>query len=271
VSEPPVETPPPEAEEEAGAAAAPRCWRCGSPHDRFQEYCLECGARLVPLAAARTGWRREMWTRDSPFWFWATFLALLLTALVAGAIVLAATRDDQPSGERRGAGAPPSTSTLQEIPTLPPTTNVTTSPLPDTVTIPPTTSPVPTLPPATPPPSPGATPTPPPTPGATPTPPPAGGTGSLRSWPSGKRGYTIILTSVPHGQGRAAAEQRGREAQSKGVNDVGVLDSSDYSSLRAGYYVVFAGVHDTEAQAVAQLPSVRQAGYPVAYVREIAA
>ena len=264
MSEPPVEPPPPDAAaEEVVVESVPRCWRCGSPHDRFQEYCLECGARLVPLAGARTGWRHETWTRDSPFWFWATFLALLLIALVAGAIVLAATRDDDPAGDPRAAAPPQSTSTLQEIPTLPTTTGVTTSPLPQTVTIPPTTSSVPTLPPPTAPPSPAPT-TPP-----TPTPPPASGSGTLRSWPSEKSGYTTILMSVPHAQGRAAAETRGREATAKGVDDVGVLDSSQFSSLRKGYYVVFAGVHDTEAQAVAKLGSVRQAGYPVSYVREV--
>ncbi len=263
----PPEGPPPEHDGVAAVEEPSRCWRCSSPHDRYQEYCLECGARLVPLAAGGTLWRRETWTRDSPVWFWATFLGLLLVALVAGAIVLAATRDDGPDDGRRGAQPPQSVSTLTSIPTLPPTTDVTTNTLPDTVTIEP---PVQTLPPpATPTPGPAPTPAPTPSPSPSPTPPPAAG-GTVRSWPSGRDGYTIILTSIPHGQGRAAAEQRAREAIGKGVRDVGVLDSSQYSSLTAGYYVVFAGVHDTEAQALAQLASVRQAGYPVAYLREIA-
>ena len=74
----------------------PACPRCGAPHDLYQEYCLECGARLpgaqIPAAFVRT----EMWSRDSPAWLWAALLALFLVALVAGAIAaVAATKDDE--------------------------------------------------------------------------------------------------------------------------------------------------------------------------------
>jgi hypothetical protein len=258
VTEPPVDAPPERAEEHP-AEPELRCWRCHAPHDRYQEYCLECGARLVPLPGAGA-WRSTMWSRESPFWFWATFLGLLLIALAAGAIVLAATRDDEePQGQGTGPG--PTTSQL----TVPPTTApppITTSTLPPEITIPPTTNTatIPTLPTTT------TQPT--TTSGQTTT---GGGNNNeaILSWPSGREGYTIILTSVPESRGRSAAEAQARQAQDRGVDDVGVLDSSNYSSLTTGFWVVFSGIYDTESQAAADLPSVRQSGYPTAYLREI--
>jgi hypothetical protein len=50
---------------------------------------------------------------------------------------------------------------------------------------------------------------------------------------------------------------------------VGVLDSSRYPSLNPGYYVVFAGVYETPAQASAGIASARAAGFSGAYVRRI--
>jgi hypothetical protein len=256
VTEPPAGTPPP-TDDATDRPAEPelRCWRCSAPRDRFQEYCLECGARLVPLTPG-TGWRREVWTRDSPFWFWATFLALLLIVLAAGAIVLAATRDEG-GGPRRNAGAGPTTSQLTEIPTTPP---VTTTTLPPEITIPPTT----TVPPVTTAPTTTAPPPPP-----SPPPPAANGSGAIIDWPQGRSGYTIILRSVPAGRGRGAAETEARKAIDDGLDEVGVLSSSNFSSLNTGYWVVFTGVYDTEAGARADLPTVRQNGYPIAYIREI--
>jgi hypothetical protein len=256
VTEPPAgTTPPPEQGVEHAAEPELRCWRCSSPHDRYQEYCLECGARLVPLAGGSAGWRREVWTRDSPFWFWATFLGLLLIALIAGAIVLAATNDDDepPSGQSPAAG--PTTSQLTEIPTTPP---VTTSTLPPEITIPPTTTTtIPTLTTTT-----GATTTAPTT--------TSDQTQQIIAWPSGKSGYTNILASVPASQGRGAAETQARQAINRGLDEVGVLNSSNFSSLNSGYWVVFKGVYDTESEARADLPTVRQNGYPVAYVSRVA-
>jgi len=47
-----------------------------------------------------------------------------------------------------------------------------------------------------------------------------------------------------------------------------VLDSSRYASLHPGYYVVFTGVFDTEAEAASALQRAR-AVFPAAYQREI--
>ena len=250
---------PPEAPRAEGPAPPEtlRCPRCGAPHDRYQEYCLECGARLARLYPRSDSlFVREAWTRDSPLWFWLAFLALLGAALIAGAIVLAATtRDDEEASpqERR-----PATSVLQ------PATDVTTPTLGPTATLPPA-SPTTTTVPAdgtdggagtT-----GKT-------GTTGTTGLDGGGGNVIAWPT-TSGYTTVLASIPTSRGRAAAESKAREVIGKGLDEVGVLNSSDYSSLRSGYYVVFSGVHDTLADARAALPSVRGAGYPLAYVREI--
>jgi hypothetical protein len=240
--EPPVEPPP------APPAEPPElaCPRCGAPHDRYQEYCLHCGVHLAHYypAGRRTAWSRETWSRESPFWLWAALAALALVALISSAIVLAATaNDDEP---KRRAARPGATSTLQVI-----TDITTTNDLPPTLTIQPTTTLLST--------TTGTTTT------ATTT---TGTTNTIIAWPSGKDGYTVVIASYPTSGGRSRAETKAREAINKGLSEVGILNSSNYSSLSPGYYVVFSGVHDTEAQARNGLTAVR-AHYPTAYVREV--
>jgi hypothetical protein len=236
-----------------------RCPRCGAAHDPYQEYCLECGVRLARYYPA-TGWatwRRDVWTHESPVWFWATFLALLLIALVAGAIVLAAD-DENPRKQRQ---ARPTTSVLAV-----PGGSVTTNPLEETLT-----SPgdgdggtILTLPTGT-----TATTTTGTTLTTTTSTTTTGRSGTIIAWPSDKRGYTVILASVPTSHGRSRAEARARQAIADGLAQVGVLDSSNFQSLNAGYYVVFTGVYDTETQVRAAVPRARSAGWSIAYPREI--
>jgi hypothetical protein len=96
----------------------------------------------------------------------------------------------------------------------------------------------------------------------TPTPP---NPNALAFWPAGKSGYTLVLESIPQANGRAAAVARARQAKQRGVKDVGVLPSSQYSSLHPGYYVVFAGIYASQAEASAALSTVHAHGYPDAY------
>jgi hypothetical protein len=225
----------------------PHCHRCGAPHDRFQEYCLECGARLTPLPAQFR--RRTTWTSTSgsPFWFWASLLALLLIALITAAVVIAATKDDE-----KKAGSTSSTLPATVVPTglttvpLPPTTLSTVPTLPTTTTFPTTTT-------------------------ATTATTTTGTTtaGGLTEWPAGKSGYTIILESVPESAGKSAAESKARSAQQKGLQQVGVLRTTDYKELTPGYYAVFSGVKNTQAEAEAGLTQAKTAGYSAAYVRQI--
>jgi hypothetical protein len=212
--------------------------------------------RLKALPMGAGGLRRQVWTRESPVWFWATFLALLLIALIAGAIVLAATDDDGAKRATTGGAQPGPTTSVIAIPT-----DLTTGTLPGTVTLPTlptTTAPVPTLPTTT---TNGTTGT---TTGTT-----TGSTGTIISWPEDRDGYTIVLTSIPKGRGRPEAETKAREAIADNLPQVGILDSDRFTSLRQGYWVVFTGIYDTETEARNALPRARQAGWPIAYIREV--
>ncbi len=88
-------------------------------------------------------------------------------------------------------------------------------------------------------------------------------------WPAGQSGYTLVLTSVPAGGGRAAAVAQARKALAAGLTQVGVLDSSQYSSLHPGYYVVFSGIYETSADAQTAASRAHSRGYSAAYPRRI--
>ncbi|MGH3022049.1 MAG: hypothetical protein ACRDNI_00200 [Gaiellaceae bacterium] len=256
----PPEPPPGGPEGESPAAAReqePRCPRCGAAHDPLQEYCLECGQRLVPLPGA-TVTRETVWTRESPVWLWLALAALLAVALAAGAIVALAATDDENAG---GTSVP--TEGTSTLPVEPPTTtgvtlDTVTSP---TITIqPPTTTGLTTTSATT-----GTTGTTGTTTTGTTT-----GTGGVISWPAGEDGFTVILRSVPTSQGRGQAESAAQQARNRGLPEVGILESSDFSSLNPGYYVTFTGIYDTQNEAENALPRARTAGFPTAYVREVA-
>lgn len=94
-------------------------------------------------------------------------------------------------------------------------------------------------------------------------------TGSNVTWPMSKDGFTVVLKSVPTSNGRSQAEAAADKARTNGLSQVGILNSSDFSSLNPGYYVTFTGIYDTESQANAALPNARSKGFPTAYVREV--
>ena len=246
--EPPPPPPPTDSAPPPPAPDPGRCPNCGAPHDAYQEYCLECGRRL-PGAYPET--RYTMWRRDSPLWLWAALAALLLVALVAGAVVaLAATDDDKSAGSTI-----PVVSTNQDttntvgVITAPPTITIN----PPTTTFGTTTFSTTTI---------GTT-----TSGTT-----TFGTttnSGYLSWPAGKDGFTIVLKSVPTSSGRGPAESAANTAKANGLPQVGILNSSDYSSLNPGYYVTFSGIYDNQSQANAALSNARAKGFPTAYVREV--
>jgi hypothetical protein len=101
-------------------------------------------------------------------------------------------------------------------------------------------------------------------PGAT-TPTPRPNPKTLSSWPGQKSGYTIVLESLPVTGGKTNALARARRAKQNGLKDVGVITSSEYSSLHPGYYVVFAGIFGSAAEAAAGLSSAHARGFPDAY------
>jgi hypothetical protein len=247
VVEPPPPPPPPEAASPPPPSEPGRCPNCGAPHDVYQEYCLECGRRLP---GAYVGGRyAEVWRRDSPIWLWAALAALLLVALVSGAVVALAATDDGKSSEP-GTSIPvvstaPSTTSTVGVVTTPPTITIN----PPTTTLGTTTFSTTTF---------GTT-----TFGTTTT------TGSNVTWPPSKDGFTVVLKSVPTSNGRSQAEAAADKARTNGLSQVGILNSTDFSSLNPGYYVTFTGIYDTESQANAALPNARSKGFPTAYVREV--
>jgi hypothetical protein len=87
-------------------------------------------------------------------------------------------------------------------------------------------------------------------------------------WPRGRRGWTIVLVSLPQANGLESANAKAGQARRNGLRRVGVLDSGRYASLHPGYYVIFTGVFDSEAEASSALQRAR-AVFPAAYQREI--
>lgn len=247
--EPPPPPPPPEAAPPPAPPEPGRCPNCGAPHDVYQEYCLECGRRLP--GAFVGGRYAEVWRRDSPVWLWAALAALLLVALISGAVVALAATDDEKSSEpatsipvvSTSPGTTDTVGVVTQPPTItinPPTTTTTTS---STTTFSTTTIGTTTF---------GTT-----------------TTGSNVTWPPSKDGFTVVLKSVPTSKGRSQAESAANKARTNGLSQVGILNSSDFSSMNPGYYVTFTGIYDTESQANAALPNARSKGFPTAYVREV--
>jgi len=98
--------------------------------------------------------------------------------------------------------------------------------------------------------------------------PTAPGTTTLTRW-NDADGYTLVLASVPNANGRASAVQIARRALDQGLPDVGILDSTTFSGLAPGFFVVFTGIYTSNADAAARLTQARTAGFTAAYVRRI--
>lgn len=219
------------------------CPRCGAAREPDQEYCLECGLRLPPTGGRIAGLRRT-WVRRLGWypgdWIWTTLLAFVIAAAGAGvAIAVTNHRGSSNTGTTFAATTP-------NVPLTTPTT----TPLPTV-----NTSTLPT------PPEPTSTSKAPgkaqPKNGATP-------------WPPSQSGWTVVLESEPATPGgRVRAQARAQQAVNAGLPEVGVLDSSRYSSLHPGYLVVFAGIYDTQRQAQSTLNAAYAAGFSSAYVRQI--
>jgi hypothetical protein len=214
------------------------CPRCGTPTEPLQEYCLECGHRLrtagvVPALAS--GWRRRLrWYPGD--WIWPSLLALVVAAVAAAAAILW-TREAESAASRTLIGD--------------------TSPLPTTVeSVPAATQTVPTAPTETTGETTAATTT-------------RSRPGRMIEWPRGRSGWALVLASVPTAGGREPAVARARDALEAGLPQVGVLDSSRFSSLHPGYYVVFSGVYDTLSEAQDAASEAADRGYGNSYARRI--
>ena len=196
-------------------------------------------AARPPPSACR---RRRSGRRGSPLWLWAALAALLLVALVAGAIVaVAATREDeegqpgdvdpdrlhgpQHDGHGRGDHAAadghdqPADDDLRHDDDDP------TRPRPRA----------------------------------------RRRSGHRRRAATrhvaGREGRLLDLPEVGADEPGAREGRRGgRQGANNGLTQVGVLNSTDYSSLNPGYWVTFTGIYDTEPQANAALPTRARRG-----------
>ena len=205
------------------------CPHCGALCDLYQEYCLECGERLVETgvvsASLADRWRRAAPSSPSREWFWPVGVALVV-AVAAATFAIFAGRESQTTTFQ--ALGPPVT--RQSAPATTGSSGQTTRTSKTTTA-------------------------------------PAANQG-LISWP-GQPAYTIMLASIPSSMGKLGARQKALDAINAGLSDVGVLDSSDYSSLHPGYYVVFSGVYETEQKAMEHIDSARSAGFPQPYVKRV--
>lgn len=87
------------------------------------------------------------------------------------------------------------------------------------------------------------------------------------SWPAGFDGYTVALASD---RLRSDALGAASKASAAGLGDVGVVWSSDYSSLRPGYWFVWSGIYTTAGEAEVDVAQAEDAGFAGAYVRRVA-
>jgi hypothetical protein len=88
-------------------------------------------------------------------------------------------------------------------------------------------------------------------------------------WPAGQDGWTVVLVSSPADRGRKTPRAIAGRAVRDGLPQVGIIDSSGYSSLHPGYFVVFSGIYGAAADAETALQTVRARGFGGAYPRQI--
>ena len=99
---------------------------------------------------------------------------------------------------------------------------------------------------------------------------PSGTRPGRATWPRNANGWTIVLVSYPKTSGRREALDKATKAAKAGLAQVGVIDSSRFASLQPGYFIVFAGIYGSKADADTAVQTVRGSGFAGAYSRQIA-
>lgn len=83
----------------------------------------------------------------------------------------------------------------------------------------------------------------------------------ITAWPAGVTGFTVVLGVVPD---KAAATASAQRIAASGI-PVGLLDSSDFSSMSPGDWIVFSGTYATSAEAAAAAKTLQGKGQTGAY------
>jgi hypothetical protein len=213
------------------------CPRCGARRTPDQQYCLDCGL-LLPTVGGTVPALRRRWLRVFGWYpgdfVWAALLALLVA--MAGAALAIVVSQRRAGDAPRSFDATTAGVAVRAPAAEPPKglrARVGAGKLPKA-------------------PERSAAP-----PGRT-------------AWPKNANGWTIVLVSYPKTTGRIEALDKATAAAKAGLAQVGVLDSSGFASLQPGYFVVFAGIYGSEADAQTAVLTVRAAGFAGAYSRQIA-
>jgi hypothetical protein len=93
--------------------------------------------------------------------------------------------------------------------------------------------------------------------------------GSKSAPVAGSGAYIVVVASVPFGAGGSDAKHEAAVARGHGVPSVKVVNSSNYPTLREGYYAVYSGPYSTLAKALDALGHIRGLGYVSAYTRRL--
>jgi hypothetical protein len=101
-----------------------------------------------------------------------------------------------------------------------------------------------------------------PEPTATPEAPASAGAGDAK-WPADQAGWTVVLASD---SSESDARDKAKDFAADGIAGVGVLHSDDFSSLKSGFWVVFAGHYDSQSAASDALDGIDARD---AYIRRI--
>jgi hypothetical protein len=85
-----------------------------------------------------------------------------------------------------------------------------------------------------------------------------------------KRGFIVILASIPTRNGRGDAISFARRARHN-VGGLSILNSSHSRPLRGGYWVVYSGPYPTLGGVSKHAGEIHAAGYRTAYIRQLIA
>src|SRR4051794_20524446 len=209
------------------------CPLCGADTAPGQEYCLECGERLVTTPVFTGEAVAQMLPITGRSWFWPAVVGFLVTAVTVVGVLFSGVLHKKPKVLNATTPFITVTSVSSRTTTLPAVAAPRTTP-------------------------------------SQPSQPAKPRSHVLSAWPTSRSsGYTIVLASLPAAAGRAQAVALARRALSSGLTQVGILDSKRFASLHPGYFVVFSGIYDSASSASSALADVREKGFSAAYEREV--